>query len=68
MFYFYSNAQHEYLYEDIEQIRRFFPGAEFVEALETPFDLTTSRAQSAKSSQRSSSKFNFTVRLAKARA
>lgn len=34
------HAQREYLAEDIEQIRRFFPGATVIKALKTPFDLT----------------------------
>lgn len=35
-----KTTQREYLYEDIEQIRRYFPGAELAETLETPFDLS----------------------------
>lgn len=34
------HTQREYLAEDLEQIRRFFPGATVVKALTTPFDLT----------------------------
>lgn len=34
-------VQREYLAEDIEQIRRFFPGATIIEPIETPFDIDT---------------------------
>ncbi len=33
------HAKREYLAEDLEQIRRFFPGATIIKALTTPFDL-----------------------------
>ncbi len=34
-------SQQEWLTEDLAQIRRYFPGAEYLEAIETPFSLTT---------------------------
>lgn len=34
------HTQREYLAEDLEQIRRFFPGATIIKTLETPFDIT----------------------------
>ena len=39
-----KTTQREYLYEDIEQIKRYFPGAEYAETLMTPFDLTNPSA------------------------
>lgn len=36
-----QTTQHEWLLEDLEQIQRYFPGAELLEALETPFDIQT---------------------------
>jgi len=32
-------TQREWLLEDIEQIQRYFPGAELIESFETPFDI-----------------------------
>lgn len=34
-------TQHEWLTEDVEQIRRYFPGATFIETFDTPFDIHT---------------------------
>ena len=34
-----SKTQREWLTEDFDQIRRYFPGAELLEAIETPFDI-----------------------------
>ncbi len=33
-------TQREWLLEDIEQIRRYFPGAKLVETVDTPFDIS----------------------------
>lgn len=32
-------TQREWLMEDLEQIERYFPGSELLEAVETPFDI-----------------------------
>lgn len=34
-------TQREWLLEDLEQIQRYFPGAEALETIETPFDIQT---------------------------
>lgn len=36
-----ARTQREWLLEDIEQIKRYFPGAELLETLKTPFDIKT---------------------------
>lgn len=36
-----TTAQREWLLEDLEQIQRYFPGAELLETLDTPFDIKT---------------------------
>jgi len=34
-----TTTQREWLLEDLEQIQRYFPGAELLEPIETPFDI-----------------------------
>lgn len=41
------NHQREYLSEDIEQIRRYFPGATIIEVLSTPFDIEAKAIESS---------------------
>lgn len=42
-----SYYQREWLLEDIEQIRRYFPGAELLETIDTPFDIKPLRSGGA---------------------
>lgn len=36
-----THTQREWLVEDLDQIRRYFPGAKFIKPLDTPFDIET---------------------------